>query len=258
MTDLPAHVFINREAWTKANADYNDASAVQAWSKSEITWGVWNTPESAVRVLPELRGKDIVELGCGTGYFGARLKMAGAKRVVGIDVTPAQLDTARRLDAQYSLGIEFIEANAESVPLGDAQFDLAVSEYGASIWCDPELWISEAARLLRPDGELVFMRNSTISMLCIPDTGKVSQSLQRPQRGINRLEWTDDDPGVEFHLGLSDMLHVLQRSGFQLMDLVEIFAPENAKDHERYDYVSSEWAKNWPSEELWRLRKIGN
>src|ERR1700722_5435496 len=150
MTELPDHVLINREAWTKANADYNDASAVQAWAKSEISWGVGDTPESAVRVLPELRGKDIVELGCGTAYFGARLKMAGAERVVGVDVTPAQLDTARRLEVQYSLGIELIEANAESVPLGDAQFDLAVSEYGASIWCDPELWIPEAARLLRP------------------------------------------------------------------------------------------------------------
>ena len=150
---------------------------------------------------------------------------------------------------------ELLEANAESVPLGDAQFDLALSEYGASIWCDPERWIPEAARLLRPGGELVFLRNSTISVLCLPDTGKVGQSLQRPQKNLNRLEWTDDDPGVEFHLGTSDMLHLLQRSGFELVDFVEIFAPDTAEDHPRYDYVPSEWAKRWPSEEIWRLRK---
>ena len=52
--------------------------------------GACGTHLSQVRVLPELRGKDIVELGCETGYFGARLKMAEAERVVGIDVTPAQ------------------------------------------------------------------------------------------------------------------------------------------------------------------------
>lgn len=255
MTEMPAHVLINREAWTKANADYNDASAVAAWSADEITWGVWHTPESDLRVLPDLQGKDVVELGCGTAYFGAWLKRNGARRVVGVDVTPAQLQTARRLDAEHQIGLELVEANAESIPLGDAQFDLAVSEYGASIWCDPELWIPEAARLLRPGGELVFLRNSTISILCLPDTGNVQQSLQRPQKGINRLEWTDDDPGVEFHLGLSDMLHVLQRSGFELVDLVEVFAPDGAEDHARYDYVPSEWAKRWPSEEIWRLRK---
>ena len=255
MTEIPAHVLINRNAWTKANADYNDASAEAAWSADEITWGVWHTPESNLRVLPDLQGKDVVELGCGTAYFGAWLKKKGARRVVGVDVTPAQLATARRLDAEHRIGLELVEANAESIPLGNAQFDLAVSEYGASIWCDPELWVPEAARLLRSGGELVFMRNSTISMLCLPDTGKVQQSLQRPQKGINRLEWVDDDPGVEFHLGPSDMLHVLQRSGFELVDLIEIFAPDGAEDHERYNYVSSEWAKRWPSEEIWRLRK---
>ena len=151
--------------------------------------------------------------------------------------------------------MELLEANAESVPLDDAQFDVAISEYGASIWCDPTRWIPEASRLLRSGGELVFMRNSTLSMLCVPDTGKVGQTLQRPQKGLNRLEWSDDDPGVEFHLGTSDMLHELQRSGFELVDFIEIFAPETAQDHPRYDYVPSEWAKRWPSEEIWRLRK---
>ena len=58
--------------------------------------------------------------------------------------------------------MELIEANAEDVPLPDASFDLAISEYGASIWCDPYKWIPEAARLLRPGGELIFLRNSTL------------------------------------------------------------------------------------------------
>jgi ubiquinone/menaquinone biosynthesis C-methylase UbiE len=253
--EIPEHVRINRAAWTKANADYNDAAAEANWAQDVITWGVWGTPESELRALPEVRGKDVIELGCGTAYFGAWLKKSGARRVVGIDVTPAQLETARRLNAAYSLGIELIEANAESIPLEDAQFDLAISEYGASIWCDPFRWIPEAARLLRTGGQLVFMRNSTISMLCAPDTGNVQQSLQRPQKGLNRLEWTDDDPGVEFHLGTSDMLHAVQQSGFELVDFIEIFAPETAEDHPRYDFVPSEWAKRWPSEEIWRLRK---
>ncbi len=54
--------------------------------------------------------------------------------------------------------------------------------------------IPEASRLLRSGGELVFLRNSTLSTLCMPETGKVRETLQRPQRGMNRLDWTDDDP----------------------------------------------------------------
>jgi SAM-dependent methyltransferase len=255
MADLPEHVRINREAWTRANPQYTAARARAAWAEVSITWGVWNAPETEVQVLPDVVRKDVIELGCGTAYFGAWLKRRGARRVLGIDVTPAQLETARELSREFGLGLELVEANAEAIPLADAQFDLAVSEYGASIWCDPELWIPEAARLLRPGGELVFLRTSTLATLCMPDTGKVAKTLQRPQRGMNRLEWKDDDPGVEFHPGTGNMLRILRRSGFALLDFVELFAPADARDHPFYDYVPAEWARCWPSEEIWRLRK---
>ena len=45
-------------------------------------------------------------------------------------------------------------AATPSRSLADASFDLVVSEYGASVWCDPERWIAEAARLLRRGGRL--------------------------------------------------------------------------------------------------------
>jgi SAM-dependent methyltransferase len=254
---LPPHVALNRDAWTANNAAYTNSKARAAWAQAEITWGVWGVPEASLQVLPDVAGLDVIELGCGTAYFGAWLKRRGARRVVGVDVTPAQLDTARECDAEFGLGLELVEANAEQVPLESGQFDLAVSEYGASIWCDPALWIAEASRLLRPGGELVFLRNSTLSMLCLPDTGKVQTSLQRDQRGLNRVEWEDDDPGVEFHPGAGDLLRLLRRNGFEVIDLVELFAPDDAQDHPFYDYVPVEWARRWPAEEIWRARKPG-
>jgi ubiquinone/menaquinone biosynthesis C-methylase UbiE len=252
--ELPDYALINREHWTKANAEYTDARAESAWNEDEISWGVWSTPERELNVLPDVKGKDVVELGCGTAYVAAWLKRRGARRVVGVDVTPAQLATARRLDATYGLGLELIEANAEATPLPNASFDLAVSEYGASIWCDPYKWIPEAARLLRDGGELVFLRNSTLSILCMPDTGKVQERLQRPQRGMHRLAWPNE-PEVEFHLGHGELVRLLARSGFEVVDLVEIFATEKSEDHSRYSYVTAEWARRWPSEEMWRARK---
>ena len=207
-----------------------------------------------MRILPALTGLEVIELGCGTAYFGAWLKRAGAKRVVGVDVTPAQLDTAQRMDEEFGLGLELIEANAEDVPLPDDSFDFAFSEYGASIWCDPKLWIAEAARLLRPGGELVFMRGTTLRILCVPDEGKTTDRLARPQKGLYKLVWEDDDPGVEFHPGMAEMLTILRENGFQLVDFRELFAPEDATTHEYYDDPPVEWAKRWPAEEIWRLR----
>jgi SAM-dependent methyltransferase len=253
--ETPDYVVLNREHWTKSNARYTDGRAEEAWSQPDISWGVWDTRESAVNVLPDVKGKDVVELGCGTAYVSAWLKRRGARRVVGVDITRAQLATAQRLNRTTGLGLELVEANAEVVPLRDKSFDLVISEYGASIWCDPYKWIPEAARLLRGGGELVFLRNSTLSMVCMPDIGKVAETLQRPQRGMHRLDWTQPEPEVEFHLGAGDLIRLLRANGFEILNLVELFAPEGAKDHAEYSYVSADWARRWPSEEIWRARK---
>src|SRR5438874_4806390 len=254
---LPEYAVRNRDVWTVSNANYTAASASDSWAQDEITWGRWHTPESEIKVLPELRGLEVIELGCGTAYFGAWLKKHGAKRVLGVDITPAQLDTAREMNEKFGLELEFLKANAEAVPLPDESFDMAFSEYGASLWCDPDRWIPEAARLLRPGGELVFMRSTDLEMVCSSDTERIGKQLVRPLNGMHRLDWTDDEVGAstEFHVSHSELFQVLRRSGFDVLDFRELYAPEDAVDHPYYQYVSAEWAKQWPSEEIWRAKK---
>ena len=246
----------NRAVWTKANEEYTDARAREAWAAEEITWGMFGPSDSELGVLGDVAGKDVIELGCGTAYFGAWLARRGA-RVTGIDITPAQLDTARRMSGETGIPMNLIEASAEEVPLPDESFDLALSEYGASIWCDPYKWIPEAARLLRPGGELVFLCNSPLVMLCSADEGKVGEKLLRPQFGMHRMEFPGEDEGVEFHLGHGDLLRLLRDSGFEVEGLWEIQASESAEDHRYYDFVSAAWARKWPVEEVWKARKRG-
>jgi ubiquinone/menaquinone biosynthesis C-methylase UbiE len=254
--DLPDYALLARAHWTRSNAEYTDGTARERWSAEQIAWGVFKHAESDLHILPDLHGLHVIELGCGTAYFGAWLKKHGAGRVVGIDITPAQLDTARRMNQEFGLGLELIEANAEAVPLPDATFDLAFSEYGASIWCDPYRWIPEAARLLRAGGELIFMSNTDLQMVCSPDDEKVSERLVRPLRGMNRLDWySDPGPSTEFHLSTSDMFQLLRRTGFDVLDYRQLYAAEDAVDHSHYSYVPAEWARRWPSEEIWRARK---
>ena len=210
-------------------------------------------PESDLGALGDVAALDIVELGCGTAYFSAWLAKRGA-RPVGIDLTPAQIATARRLQAETGIEFPLIEANAEEVPLPDAAFDLALSEFGASIWCDPYRWIPEAARLLRPAGRLVFLCNSPLALLCSPDEGKVDERLHRPQFGMHRFEFPGEGEGVEYHLGHGDMVRLLRDTGFEVDALHELQAPDDATDHGYYDYVSADWARKWPSEEIWVAR----
>lgn len=249
----PDYVARNRERWTQSNADYTDANARRAWAKDNVTWGVFGVPEAEVSVLGDVSGLDVVELGCGTAYFAARLAKQGA-RPVGVDITPAQLDTARRMMKETGIEFLLVEASAEDVPLADEGFDLAISEHGASTWCDPHRWIPEAARLLRPGGRLVFLHSTPLAFLCWPDVGDATTELQRPYFGMHRFQWTPED-GIEFQLTYGGWIDVLRGSGLEIERLIELQAPADATRHEYYSDWDPEWSKRWPGEEIWAARK---
>lgn len=251
--DLPDSIANNVAEWTDANAQYTDAQAERAWARQRLTWGVFDVRDDAIgSPLGDVDGLDVVELGCGTAYFSAHLARRGA-RPVGIDPTPAQLDTARRMMERTGISFPLVEAPGERVPLPDSSFDLAFSEFGASLWADPKLWVPEAARLLRPGGRLVFLTNSFISYLCAIDEGGTSETLQRPQFGAYRMQWTGEQ-GIEYHLPHGQWIELLRASGFEIERLIELQAPADAQSHPHYDYVTPEWASKWPHEEIWVAR----
>jgi SAM-dependent methyltransferase len=252
-SEYPEYVPQNVQIWTKSNAEHTGPRAREAWAKDEIEWGIFEIEEAELGVLGDVSGLDVIELGCGTAYFSAWLAKRGA-RPVGIDPTPAQLETARGMQREFDLDFPLLEGIAESVPLPDQSFDLAVSEYGASIWADPYRWIPEAARLLRPGGRLVFLRNSTLVVLCMRLEGGAGERLERPQRGLCKIEWPDTRE-VEFQLPHGKLISLLHDSGFELERLVELYAPEGAETHGYYDLVTAEWASKWPAEEIWAARK---
>ncbi|MGZ6266708.1 MAG: class I SAM-dependent methyltransferase [Candidatus Limnocylindrales bacterium] len=250
--ELPDYVLRNRQYWD-AYAPKWVASGERNWAASEATWGVWGIPEAELHMLDDVAGLDAIELGCGTAYVSAWLARRGA-RPTGIDTSAAQLETARRLQIEHGLEFPLIHGNAERVPLPDASFDLAISEYGACIWADPYRWIPEAARLLRPGGRLSFLGNAFLFMLCSPDEDDAppTERLLRDQFGTLRFEWPDDD-SVEFHLPHGEMVRLLRTNGFEVEDLIEIQAPEGATT--RFKWMDPEWARRWPSEEVWKARK---
>ena len=250
-----SHQDVNRGYWAGQAPDYAE-TAPRDWADPDPSWGIWKIPEADVGALPDVDGLDAIELGCGTAYFSAWLAKRGA-RPVGIDQSPEQLATARAMQAEHGIEFPLIEGDAEAVPLPDASFDFALSEYGASLWCEPERWIAEAARLLRPGGRLVFLTNSPLLILCsAPDSVIASERLERPQFGLHRVEWDDEEGySIEFHLPHGEMLRVLREAGFEVEALHELRAPEGATT--RYEFVTAEWARQWPCEEIWVARKRG-
>jgi SAM-dependent methyltransferase len=253
MGDVPDYVLRNRAAWDRLAEEYAEPGR-RGWRDNEPRWGIWQVPEEQVKLLPaDLSGLDVIELGCGTAYVSSWLVRRGA-RPVGIDNSEVQLATARLLQSEFGLEFPLLHGNAEAVPYPNESFDLAISEYGASIWCDPYRWIPEAARLLRPGGRLVFLVNAPLLMLCAPDDEDLpaTDRLLRPYFGMHRFEWPDDE-SVDFHLPHGEMISLLRRSGFEIEELTEIRPPDGSTT--RYSYASLEWAQRWPMEEVWKARK---
>jgi ubiquinone/menaquinone biosynthesis C-methylase UbiE len=164
------HVAINKAVWD-ADAPNWVAAGERLWAAESPEWGSWGAPETSLGLLPEdMSAMRAVELGCGAGYVSAWMTRRGAE-VTGIDISPEQLATARRLAEKHGVDIAFIEGDAEATGLPDAAFDFAISEYGAALWRRPATWLREAWRLLRPGGGLAFLGSHPLTLLCAPLTG---------------------------------------------------------------------------------------
>lgn len=247
----PDYLHANQAEWTAKAGAYADAAPEQ-WA-SQPTWGIWDVPDSEVGLVNDVVGRDVLEVGCGTAYVSSWFARAGA-RPVALDPTWAQLKTARQQQAATRLAFPLVAGIGEQLPFADASFDLVLSEYGSAIWSDPYRWIPEAARVLRPGGDLAFLCNSTLLIMCADDdeTVPATARLRRAQRGLHRVEWPHTD-AVEFHLSHGDWIRLLRTNGLEVLELRELYPPESATAS--HGYVDADWASRWPSEELWRARK---
>jgi len=236
----------NMEFWDREADRYQAEQAVRA------AWGVWSLPEEELNVLGDVAGKDVLELGCGAAQWGIALARRGA-RVVGLDVSERQLARARAALAEAGLEFPLVCAGAESVPLPDASFDVVVSDWGATAFCDPYSWVPEAARLLRPGGLLAFSGATPLSWLCLNAEGDGWDArLNRESFGLGRLDQPDGT--VEFALPMGEWIRLFRAAGFALEDLLELRPPEGATSTFR-DERALAWAQKWPLEHIWKVRK---
>ncbi len=250
------YLTINKDVWNADAANWIDFARAQ-WSLKALEWGTWGNLESTLKLLPkDMAGMNAIELGCGTGYVSFWMHQRGA-RVTGIDISPKQLATARTLAEEHAADITFVEGNAEATELPGGGFDFAISEYGASIWCPPQAWLTEAWRLLRPGGQLVFLGNHPLSLICSPlDGAPAERRLHRPYRDMWGADWTQvpiEPTGVCFNLTTASWMALFSKIGFVVTQYQELYAPDEAMGTRAA--VPADWAKSYPVEQVWHLQK---
>jgi SAM-dependent methyltransferase len=251
-----SHVRVTRRQWDEHMSAWFERYARPRWAAAEPYWGIWCIPQAQLPVLPAgVAGAVAVEFGCGSGYVSAWLARRGAQPV-GVDVSARQLAVARRMQEEFGLPFPLVQADAEQVPLDDGCADLVISEYGASVWCDPYRWIPEAARLLRPGGRLVFMGHSTLARMCMPERGPVSDRLVRDLFGLHRvvLVGTPEAEYRQFTLPHGEWIRLMTGCGLMVEDLIEVQVPPEGVNND-FPNFPDEWVRRWPAEEVWLARR---
>jgi SAM-dependent methyltransferase len=234
----------NRAFWD-ADADAYQAVHGDALSAAPLAWGAFRIPEAELHVLGDVRGLDVLEFGCGAAQWSAALVPLGA-RVVGLDLSSGQLRHAR------AARVPLVQAGGEAAPFRGASFDVVFCDHGAMSFCDPALTVPEAARLLRDGGLFSFCLSSPLRIVC--DDGEVvTTSLQRDYFGMRRFDWSGEGT-IDFQVEHGEWVRLFRRHGFDIEDLIELRPPKGATTTYT-EFIDYQWARRWPAEEIWKVRK---
>jgi SAM-dependent methyltransferase len=251
LTGLTEHETQNRAAWDADADDYQARHGEQLASSSGLAWGTYQVPEAELLILGDVGGRDVLELGCGAAQWSIALAKVGA-RPVGIDLSERQLEHARRLMAEAAVDFPLIHGSAERVTLPDASFDIVFCDHGGMTFADPYRTVPEAARLLRPGGLFAFSHHTPIESIAWPlDGDRVGDRLVVDYFGMHRL---DDGETSTFQLPYGEWIRVFRANGFVIEDLIEPRPAEGAASSYR-NAEELAWARRWPAEEIWRVRK---
>jgi len=213
-------------------------------------WGLWRVPERRLKLLDDVRGEDVLELGCGAAWWSIALARDGA-RVVGLDFSSRRLAQARARVRRAGVVVPLVRARAEAVPFASGSFDLVLSDYGATTFSDPYRTIPEAARVLRPAGLLVFAHASPFRT--VAHHAGSDRMRPRLQRSYFELHQVRFGATREFNLAYGEWIRLFGSVGLSVERLVELPAPRHGST-----YVSRPdlpWARRWPMEAIWRVRK---
>jgi SAM-dependent methyltransferase len=249
MTVSTRHVRKNRRYWEGASARYQRQHARQLGGARPV-WGVWGIPESRLRVLGDVRGMDVLELGCGGGQWSRWLAAMGA-RPVGLDLSVNQLRHAAGEMDGSGLRFPLVNADAERTPFADATFDVVMCDHGAMTFADPRRTVPEAARVLRPGGLFAFCHASPFHFVCWDDAvDRVTTRLANDYFGMRK--W--DEETVDFMLPYGEWIRLFRAHGLEVEDLVEPRPAAGARTTYRW-FAPLSWARRFPAESIWKLRK---
>jgi SAM-dependent methyltransferase len=216
--------------WWDADADDYLAEHGRDIGDADFVWCPEGLREADARLLGDVAGLRVLEVGCGSAPCARWLAAQGAHPVA-LDLSAAMLRHAAALGAATRLVVPLVQAGAERLPFTDASFDAVCSAFGAVPFvAEPERVMREVARVLRPGGRWVFAVNHPMRWMFSDDPGPDGLTVQ--QSYFDRTPYVEIDAAgnatyVEHHRTLGDRVRDIVSAGLVLDDLVEPEWPED-------------------------------
>ncbi|SDI20596.1 Methyltransferase domain-containing protein [Sinosporangium album] len=232
--------------WWDSEADDYQAEHGAFLRDAGFIWCPEGLDEAQARLLGEVAGRRVLEIGCGAGQCGRWLAGQGA-RVVGLDLSFRQLQHSRRIDANLiddlmgdlmgdgRSALPVVQADAEVLPFAAGSFDLACSAFGALPFvADAGAVLAEIRRVLRPGGRFVFSVSHPIRWAFPDDPGPRGLTVGTTTY-FDRMPYVETDEDgtpvyVEHHNTLGDWVGHITGAGLVLDRLIE---PEWPDGHDR-------------------------
>lgn len=216
--------------WWDGAADAYQAEHGDFLRDVGFIWSPEGVDEADARLLGDVSGKRILEVGCGAGQCGRWLRAEGVREVVGFDLARRQLQHSRRIDEQSGHRLPAVQADAQRMPFATGAFDVVFSAFGAFPFVPAaETALAEAGRVLRPGGRFVFSVTHPIRW-CFPDDPSKRGMTVKQSYFDRRAYVEEDDAGravyVEHHHTVGDWLRGIVAAGLLLQDMVEPEWPE--------------------------------
>ncbi|WP_143591656.1 class I SAM-dependent methyltransferase [Thermoactinospora rubra] len=218
--------------WWDGNADEYQSEHGGFLRDAGFIWCPEGLDEASARLLGEVRGRRVLEVGCGAAQCSRWLAGQGAQ-VVGFDISHRQLLHSRRIDQEHGTHVPVVVADAETLPFASGVFDLACSAFGALPFvADPLAVLREVRRVLRPGGRFVFSVSHPIRWAFPDDPSE--RGLTSDRSYFDRTPYVERDGEtvtyVEHHRTMGDWVSLVVESELVLKGLLE---PEWPEGHDR-------------------------
>ncbi len=219
-----------RAAWNRTSARYQELHQIPV---NSAHYGPWAPTENQLRLLGDVRGKRILELGCGGGQCSIAFALQGAT-TTGIDLSDEQLAFARTLAATSGVHVVFHQGDAADLArFGDASFDVVFSAYALAYVESIAGCLRETARVLAPEGLLVFSLDHPFRD-CFWDEESDEESLTPARSYFLRApsDWQFGSSGEwmrSYHRTIGDWTDLLREAGLQVQRILEpapVLTPE--------------------------------